>query len=174
MNTVDSLTVSGPAGALSTLTIEPGQSLQLTAKAVYNHLTLFATADAFTWSVSGNVGTVDETGKFTAALPPGSGTLTVTAGGKSVSIPVRVSSLPLKTLANFESGLPNWSGSTSGTELERNSNMETVRMGRASAAMSYTLDETTASAALFLSGLSVPAYYNRLTLWVWGAGSEER
>lgn len=47
----------------------PGSKTTLTAGAVWNHLTLAADAKAFTWSVSGDIGTVDENGVFTAAAP---------------------------------------------------------------------------------------------------------
>lgn len=168
---VDSLSVSGPSGTLSSITLAPGASISLTPKATYNHLSLFSSPGAYTYTVSGGVGSVDANGKFTASLQPGTGTLTVSGGGKSVSLSVRVTSLPLSTLLDFESGLPEWSSSTTGTSLERNTNVETVRMGRASGALSYTLDPTTSSASLFLSGLSFKTNYNLLNLWVYGDNS---
>ena len=54
------------------------------ASAVYNHMALQADQDAFTWTVSGNIGTISNTGIFTATAP-GTGTITVTAGGKSTT-----------------------------------------------------------------------------------------
>ncbi|MBU5625953.1 S-layer homology domain-containing protein [Oscillibacter sp. MSJ-2] len=171
VDTVDSLSISGPAGALSAVTIAPGESVQLIPKATYNHLSLFSSASAYTWSISGDVGTVDADGKFTASLQPATGTLTVSGGGKSVSVPIRVTSLSLNTLEDFEEGLPDWSASTSGTALERNTNVETVRFGKASGALSYALDEATSSASLFLTSLHFKANYNRLNLWVYGDGS---
>lgn len=76
------------------------------------------------------MGTVERRGKFTASLQPGTGTLTVSGGGKSVSLPVRVTSLSLNTLEDFEGGLVEWSASTSGTALERNTNVETSASAR--------------------------------------------
>lgn len=48
---------------------DPGSKTALTAGAVWNHLPLTATNEAFTWSVSGDIGTVDEHGVFTASAP---------------------------------------------------------------------------------------------------------
>lgn len=45
---------------------------------------------AFTWSASPEIGSVDETGLFTAGQNAGSGTLSVTAGGVTASVPVTV------------------------------------------------------------------------------------
>lgn len=45
---VDSLSISGPAGALSAVTIAPGESVQLTPKATYNHLSLFSSGQRYT------------------------------------------------------------------------------------------------------------------------------
>ena len=86
IRTPDTLTLKKGTASLTALTVAPGSKTTLTAGAVWNHLTLAADAKAFTWSVSGNIGTVDENGVFTAAAP-GSGSLTVSAGGKSLTIP---------------------------------------------------------------------------------------
>ena len=64
---------------------------ELAATAAYNHISLKADPEAFTWEVTGDIGTVDEHGLFTAAAP-GTGTITVSAGRARVSIPVTVSS----------------------------------------------------------------------------------
>ena len=77
--------------ALTTLNAATGTTTQLAATAAYNHISLKADPEAFTWEVTGDIGTVDEHGLFTAAAP-GTGTITVSAGRARVSIPVTVSS----------------------------------------------------------------------------------
>ena len=101
IRTPDTLTLKKGTASLTALTVAPGSKTTLTAGAVWNHLTLGADAKAFTWSVSGNIGTVDENGVFTAAAP-GSGSLTVSAGGKSLTIPITVARQALKTVEDFE------------------------------------------------------------------------
>lgn len=85
----DSLSIRRNGSAISTLTLLPGETVELDAAAVYRHLTLDTTAEDFTWSLSPSVGTV-ENGVITAAYLESSGTLTVSTGSKSVSIPVQV------------------------------------------------------------------------------------
>lgn len=65
----DTLTLKNGASNLTELTVTPGSKTALTAGAVWNHLPLTATNEAFTWSVSGDIGTVDEHGVFTASAP---------------------------------------------------------------------------------------------------------
>lgn len=65
--------------ALTTLNAATGTTTQLAATAAYNHISLKADLEAFTWEVTGDIGTVDEHGLFTAAAP-GTGTITVSAG----------------------------------------------------------------------------------------------
>ena len=65
----DNLTLKNGASNLTELTVTPGSKTALTAGAVWNHLPLTATNEAFTWSVSGDIGTVDKHGVFTASAP---------------------------------------------------------------------------------------------------------
>lgn len=59
-----------------------GASAALVASAVYHHMALQADQDAFTWTVSGNIGTISNTGIFTATAP-GTGTITVTPAARA-------------------------------------------------------------------------------------------
>ena len=82
---------SSGTAASPLLNAATGTTTQLAATAAYNHISLKADPEAFTWEVTGDIGTVDEHGLFTAAAP-GTGTITVSAGRARVSIPVTVSS----------------------------------------------------------------------------------
>ncbi|MGM9663002.1 MAG: S-layer homology domain-containing protein [Oscillospiraceae bacterium] len=88
----DSIAVQQSGKAVSSLSLRAGEQVQLSAKAVSNHLTLLSQNDCFTWSVSEGLGTVDENGLFTAGNRTLSGKLTVQAGSTSVTIPVTVTS----------------------------------------------------------------------------------
>ena len=92
VETPDELSVYGEVYGLevTALTLEPGQVVNLTARAKTNHVTLTAQDTCFTWSLESAAGTVDETGKLTASETEGSGVLTVSAGQKSVQIPIVV------------------------------------------------------------------------------------
>ena len=72
----------------------PAQSdVSLTAEATYYGHSVVAAANSFAWSVTGGVGTITDSGKFTAASVSKltSGAIEVTYGDTTVSIPVTVS-----------------------------------------------------------------------------------
>lgn len=77
--------------------VEQGGEFQFTASAYGGYNKLTAENSDFTWSVSEDIGTIDENGKFTARQHINAkGAVNVTAGSKTVSIPVTVSFTPDK------------------------------------------------------------------------------
>lgn len=151
---------------ITTLTAAPGTTTALTGSAAYNHISLKADAEAFTWTVTGDIGTIDQWGQFSATTP-GTGTITATAGGKTASVEVTVTRMALKTVEDFESSLPQYTGS--GAELSRNTNAETVRYGKASGKLVY--DASSGFAELPMAERAIPAGYGSLNLWIYGDGS---
>lgn len=152
-----------------------GASTQLTATAAWNHISLKADAEAFTWEVSGSIGTIDETGKFTASAP-GTGTITVSAGGQRISIPVTVSgtvsSGGVMAVEDFEGSTTIFRGTGSNMDFSLNHSADTVRMGSGSAKVDYTLTETGASQWNASKSTSIDTgTYTALHLWVCGDGS---
>ena len=169
VKTPDSIQVLSGGKAVTSLTLAPGKSLALTARAVWNHLSLQSDDDAFTWSVSGDAAKWAD-GKLTA-VAPGSAKLTVSAGGKSVTVNVTVSTLALRTVEGFETaGAGLLSGSGVGLTLSRTTQADKVRMGRAAGLLEYTLTEEQGYAAAWQAGkaLTVDGAYSQLNLWVWG------
>ena len=72
------------------LTLDPGQEVDLTARAWDRHIPLSADDLCFDWALDESVGTVDETGHVTCGYVSAEGALTVTAGESALSIPIRV------------------------------------------------------------------------------------
>lgn len=169
VETPDSIVLKNGRTAVSSLTLVPGGTLQVTAQAMWNHLPLQADADVFTWTMTGEAATVDENGLITAHAP-GEASLTVSAGGRSVTAPVAVSKLALASVEDFEEGVPALSPESFGASLTAAFAPAEVRMGRGSARLDYTLDAGPAQ-AVFEKPLAVPAAYNQLNLWVLGDGS---
>ena len=160
---------------VSSLNTTLGAATQFTATAAYNHISLKADANAFTWAVSGDIGTIDETGKFTATAP-GTGTITVSAGRQSVSIPVTVSgtvsSGGVMAVEDFEGTTTIFRGTGSNMDFSLNHSADTVRMGSGSAKVDYTLTETGASQWNASKSTSIDTgTYTALHLWVCGDGS---
>lgn len=166
----DSISVENGAKAVTSLTLTPGSSLTLTAAAVYHHLALAADAGAFTWTLSGNIGTVDAAGKLSVSTP-GTGTLTVSAGGKTAAVAITASKLALSTVENFENSMPASESYSYGTVLSANSDPNYVRYGRLSGKLDYTLGSGGTSTLAFSTPYSVGSAYTLLNLWVYGDNS---
>lgn len=80
--------------ALTTLTVESGASVDLTAEAAYLGTALAAKDTSFTWRVSPEVGSVSDEGVLTAGDQNAKGELTVSCGELTVTIPVEVKANP--------------------------------------------------------------------------------
>jgi uncharacterized protein YigE (DUF2233 family) len=170
----DAITVRSSSGTvLTSLNVAPGASAALVASAVYRHLSLKADPEAFTWTVSGDVGTIDQSGIFTAGAP-GSGSITVSAGGKSVTIPVTVSTLALKTVEDFEGTSTIFRGSGAGMDFSLNHTADLVKLGRGSGKVDYTLSDSLDYKAQWHAAAQTDIasqVYTSLNLWVYGDGS---
>ena len=166
---------------VSSLNTTLGAATQFTATAAYNHISLKADANAFTWAVSGDIGTIDETGKFTATAP-GTGTITVSAGRQSVSIPVTVSgtvsSGGVMAVEDFEGTTTIFRGTGSNMDFSLNHSADTVRMGSGSAKVDYTLTESSTNPGTYTAAWNASrstsidtSTYTALHMWVCGDGS---
>lgn len=81
----------GAAGtALSALELRPGYTVELNAVGLHYGLAVSAGNEDYVWQIDGDAGTMDEPGRFVTADAPGTGTVTVTGGGRTVSVPVTV------------------------------------------------------------------------------------
>ena len=101
---IASLKLGQKGKALSALTLDRGQTAQLEVLASDGLRPITCTNDQFTFAVTGNIGTVDENGLFTAGSTVGEGAVTVTWGDASCTLPVTVSGKPGTLLEGFETG----------------------------------------------------------------------
>ena len=88
----DRITVYGEkyGRVVQSLTLEPGQEVDLRAEAEQGHVKLTADDGCFTWTLEEAAGTVDGTGHLTASKDGGEGLLTVSAGETRLEIPIKV------------------------------------------------------------------------------------
>jgi len=80
----------GTSSAVSSLSLETGASIDLMAQAMDHYVYLISQDTCFTWQAQGDIGTIDPQGRFTAGDKDAQGSITVSAGDKSVTIPVTV------------------------------------------------------------------------------------
>lgn len=84
------LSIQRGGSAITSLSVTPGQVVSLTADARYGHRPLEIGPSDLVWSADPAVGTIDENGVFTAALSPGTGTITASRGNVSASVSVTI------------------------------------------------------------------------------------
>jgi hypothetical protein len=164
----DDVAVRKGGTIITSLNLTAGSSASLSASAAWNHKSLQADAGAFTWSFQGSCASVDSSGKITA-LSPGTGTLTVTGGGKSSSVAVTVSGgMSLATLDGFESGVPALASYSYGGTLTSNADGDHVLYGRKSAKLDYTIGADGEASAIFATPYAIASAYPQMSVWVWG------
>ncbi|MEG0779788.1 MAG: S-layer homology domain-containing protein [Oscillospiraceae bacterium] len=163
VTTPDNLTISSAGSKLTTLTVSPGETVTLTGAAIKNHLTLASDSGAFAWTVTGDIGTVDQKGAFTAGDKVGSGTVAIAAGGKTASIPVTVAPLSLQTLEDFEKAPEGYTDDS--IVLTRDTAAEHARFGHASGKLDYQM---VGQSATLYTPYTFRQNYSTLNLWVYG------
>ena len=84
----DSMTIKRGNSAISSLTMVPGTTAELSVSVVYNHMELETTPADFIWSVDPALGTIDENGVLRTNYTEGKGTITATKGTSTVTIPL--------------------------------------------------------------------------------------
>lgn len=132
--TPDAITLTDAGGAkVSSLNLDPGQTASLNAAASWYKLPLLADDSCFTWTLSPELGSVDPYGNLTAGPKAGSGALTVSAGEKSVSIPITVGG-HINTLEDFEGDLSAFVGAQAEKSV--------VRYGKQSLRLDYEAGQT--------------------------------
>ncbi|MBE6995151.1 MAG: surface layer protein, partial [Ruminococcaceae bacterium] len=170
----DQLLICSDSGeTLDALSVSPGTTMQLRASAFYGNIVLKTDPEQFTWSVTGDIGTVDENGVFRAHTP-GIGTVTVTAAGKTARIWVAVSEMPLMRVEDFEQEETIFGGEQDeNVSITKTRAEEFVRLGRAAGAFAYTLaeDENRTMTATLRTDVPLNSAYSAVNLWVYGDGS---
>ena len=86
----DSMTVQRGGSSISSLTLTPGETAELSVSVIYNHLELETAPSDFTWSVDPSLGTIDQNGVLQAGFTEGKGNITVTKGSTVVTIPLTI------------------------------------------------------------------------------------
>lgn len=161
------LTNSAGTAISGSIAVAAGSTYDFGAKAAYNRRSIVSQDDCYTWTVSGNIGAIDENGLFTAASgAQSSGTVTVSAGGVSASITVNVAGRGV-CIEDFEG-----TGSiVKGGDLVAYSNEQLayVHNGLKSLGLTYQFDGAqTLSAPVSKEFTNSPG---AVTFWLYGDGS---
>ena len=84
-------TKRGASASLSSVRLNPGETLELDITATYYRRSVTAQAHSFTYDITGNIGEMTEPGIFKAGMVVGQkGAITISAGGRSIEVKVEV------------------------------------------------------------------------------------
>ena len=164
----DSIELLQNGKAVDSLTLSRGSETKLTARALYRHLNVLGDNSNFTWSVTGDVGTVSADGVFTAANHLGTGVLTVSAGETKREFPVSVTAEPLRTADRFDAPFDTYTGVNA--MLSRVTDEAHICRGSGAARLDYAIYEGV-DAEIAMS-YNVRSGYDCVNLWVYGDGGD--
>lgn len=151
--------------SVTSLSLAGKESVDLRATAAYRMIPLTAQDDSFQWGVvPETLGTITPNGTFTAGTTNGSGSITVSAGGYTASIPLTISvKSKYNLLDNFEN-TTSLSGND-GVKLSSEGTADQVRFGQKSLRADYTLS---GGSAQISSSFPLTEHDQYLSLWVYG------
>lgn len=167
----DSFTVSREdnGAQVTSLSLSPGQQVDLTASASYRNLPLTSQDTCYRWSCSENIGTIDENGLFTASDDKGSGTIQVSVGTKQATISVNIAG-HISTLDTFEGEeLTTVADSDS---IQARLETDKTHVSHGSQSLRLTYDTADGGAAVTEAVLPLPDGERYLGLWVYGDNSD--
>ncbi len=146
---------------VSSLTLSPGQSIDLAGGAAYHSTDLTGSDSCFTWTADEAIGTITQDGKFTAGPNTATGKIKVTSGSYSVTVAVSVSAPTRYTLVdNFEDAAPNFTAKGGSVSLDT----AQVKYGKQSLKLAYQ-DGTSVALASPRKLAETDRY---VSLWVYG------
>jgi hypothetical protein len=119
------------------LRVLPGSETELNAQAFWNGMKVCCSDEQFEWSLEGDIGTVDETGRFIASRKAASGSLTVRCGEVSCTVHAAVTDWVI-CAEDFEQAEP---GGAPGLIWSQETNRDKVKYGRGSLRLDYDLAE---------------------------------
>lgn len=168
-DTPDSIYVNNKATGknVSTVSMTPGQTMDLDAAASYRTIGLTGGDRCFTWSCDPAIGTITPDGVFTAGSATATGKIKVAAGNFAVTITVNV------TAPGYFRLLDDFEGSSSlftsnNARLTPDTTAANVQYGRQSLQVSYTFNKE----ALMQSKPTTITEKDRiLSMWVYGDNS---
>lgn len=88
LSSVSNLAITSGGEALSTLNVTAGDQLSLAVSGVYKNQAVAVDNGGIKWSVSGDIGSIDDEGNFRAGGRDSSGTIIAQAGNTKATLPV--------------------------------------------------------------------------------------
>lgn len=166
VSTPDVITIKNQSTGkeVTSLTLEKWEKVDLTASATWYKLPLQSQDDCFTWTCDPEVGIIDQNGYFSAGSKGGTGAITVSAGGKTVSLSVTIAGR-VNLLEDCEGDLWAFGNDTATAAPER----DVVHTGFQSLRLTYPTNGKPSHL-----NVEMPIAYGEsyLGCWMYGDGSD--
>lgn len=167
----DTISIKDPSGSVlgGDQGFVPGKAVQLSADVLYKRLPIEAGKDSFTWSIEGNVGTIDQNGLFTPSGESGAtGMISVTCGKASASFNVKIitEGIALYTFEQYS-----YVSTESALSAGPNADLNYVHNGLRSEKLGYDFSKGLSAVAALGYSFAGGRYPTMLSMWVYGDGS---
>jgi uncharacterized protein (UPF0333 family) len=156
------------------LALGQGETAKIRAAGYINGMPVIVDEDAFSYSVEGNIGTIDEKGNFQATSDIASGKIKVSIGELVEEIKVDVGKPPI-ILEDFEDGITGWNKSGArfnSVNISAASEPEPVRFGEKSLRIDYDFigqKGTSGAYAWPVEDIVLEGYPDKIGMWFYGA-----
>ncbi len=152
---IETLNLTKNDRVVTSLSLERRESVQLGVQASDGLAPIQCDQSLFSFSVEGNVGSIDEDGLFTAGNYAGTGAILVHYGRQSASIPVTIAGKTSQLLEGFESGQGCGTFGSALSSVQVLSDLSQARYGEHALKMTYEGIETDAAEYLFSGELTL-------------------
>lgn len=148
--------------SVSSLTLSPGQKVNLSAAASCKTVDLIGNDTCFTWTATPGIGTITKDGLFIAGANTASGKIKIASGNYAVTISVNVNAPAKYTLlSDFEGNAPGFTPQNATLSLDTSQ----VQFGKQSLKVDYRAGATLATS----HPLTESDRY--VSLWIYGNGT---
>ncbi|MEH7121987.1 MULTISPECIES: phosphodiester glycosidase family protein [unclassified Bacillus (in: firmicutes)] len=154
--------------------VEKNNVYTIQPKGIYKGKTVITDPNLFKWSVTPNIGTINNKGEFKAGATEGTGTITISHGAVSVKVNVTVGTPEPILLEGFEGGIANYKASGArynNVKIENETSI--VKTGKNSIKLSYDFSGTTGTSGAYVDAvkpLAIKGAPKKIGMWVYGDG----
>lgn len=154
--------------------VEKNNVYTIQPKGIYKGKTVITDPTLFKWSVTPNIGTINNKGEFKAGVADGTGTITITHGSVSAKVNVTVGTPEPILLEGFEGGIANYKASGArynNVKIENETSI--IKTGKNSIKLSYDFSGTAGTSGAYVDAvkpLAIKGSPKKIGMWVYGDG----
>lgn len=169
INTLDSIQIDE-----KDIIVENNSLYHIQPKGIYKGKTVITDPALFKWSVTPNIGTINNKGEFKAGTANGTGVITVSHGKISTTINVTVGIPEPILLEGFENGIGNYKASGAkykNVKIEESSTIS--KTGKKSVKLSYDFTGTEGTSGAYVDAINpiaIKGSPKKIGMWVYGDG----